>query len=124
MSGGKNSTCFECTSIEDQHGFVVRDSIDLQLLSVDIRDSVNAPALDIDNTGMGHDGTVIMDDVKINLNSTGYSVELDEVDGLIRGLDMNGDNGGLLWDASGQQSSYIENSVCLLYTSPSPRDRG
>ena len=111
MSGGKNSTCFECTSIEDQHGFVVRDSIDLQLLSVDIRDSVNAPALDIDNTGMDHDGTVIMDDIKINLNSTGHSVELDEVDGLVRNLDMNGANGGLLWDASGQEPSYLENSV-------------
>ena len=111
MSGGKNSTCFECTSIEDQHGFVVRDSIDLQLLSVDIRDSVNAPALDIDNTGMDHDGTVIMDDIKIHLNSTGHSVELDEVDGFVRGLDMNGDNGGLLWDASGHESSYLENSV-------------
>ena len=111
MSGGKNSTCFECTSIEDQHGFVVRDSIDLQLLSVDIRDSVNAPALDIDNTGMDHDGTVIMDDIKINLNSTGHSVKLDEVDGLVRNLDMNGANGGLRWDASGQEPSYLENSV-------------
>jgi len=111
MSGGKNSTCFECTSIEDQHGFVVRDSIDLQLLSVDIRDSVNSPALDIDNSGMGHDGTVILDDIKINLNSTGHSVELYEVDGLVRDLDMNGDNGGLLWVASGQETSHLENSV-------------
>ena len=111
MSGGKNSTCFECTSIEDQYGFVVRDSIDLQLLSVDIRDSVNAPALDIDNSGMDHEGTIIMDDIKINLNSTGHSVTLDEVDGLVRGLDMNGDNGGLMWDASSQEISYLENSV-------------
>ncbi|HIC50780.1 MAG TPA: hypothetical protein EYP01_04970, partial [Candidatus Poseidoniales archaeon] len=111
MSGGKNASCIECTSIEDQHGIVVRDSIDLQLIATEIRDSVNAPALDIDNTGMTHDGTIIIDDMKIDLNSTGRAVELVEVDGLIRGLDLNGDNGGMLWDANGEEPSYLENSV-------------
>ena len=111
MSGGKNASCFECTSIEDQHGIVVRDSIDLQLIATEIRDSVNAPALDIDNTGTTHDGTIIIDDMKIDLNSTGRAVELVEVDGLIRGLDLNGDNGGMLWDANGEEPSYLENSV-------------
>ena len=111
MSGGKNASCLECTSIEDQHGIVVRDSIDLQLIATEIRDSVNAPALDIDNTGTTHDGTIIIDDMKIDLNSTGRAVELVEVDGLIRGLDLNGDNGGMLWDANGEEPSYLENSV-------------
>ena len=74
MSGGKNASCLECTSIEDQHGIVVRDSIDLQLIATEIRDSVNAPALDIDNTGTTHDGTIIIDDMKIDLNSTGREI--------------------------------------------------
>ena len=48
MSGGKNVTCFECSSIQDQHGIVIRDSIDIQLLATEVRDPVNSPALDID----------------------------------------------------------------------------
>ena len=111
MSGGKNASCFECTSIEDQHGIVVRDSIDLQLIANEIRDPANAPALDIDNTGMDHHGNIIINDMKIELNSTDYAVELDEVDGTVYGLDLNGDNGGLLWDANGEEPSYLENSI-------------
>tara|TARA_B100000029_G_scaffold424572_1_gene432458 strand:+ start:15919 stop:20544 length:4626 start_codon:yes stop_codon:yes gene_type:complete len=113
MSGGKNVTCFECTSIQDQHGIVVRDSIDLQLLSTEIRDSANGPALDIDNTGMDHYGTVFIDDMRVSSNSSAHAIELDEVDGFIRGLDLSGDNGGMLWDAGGHTSSYLENSLIV-----------
>ncbi len=110
MSGGKNVTCFECTSIQDQHGIVVRNSVDLQLLSTEIRDPANGPALDIDNTGMDHHGTVIIDDLRVASNSSAHAIELDEVDGIVRGVDLSGDNGGLLWDAGGQTSSFFENS--------------
>ena len=113
MSGGKNVTCFECTSIQDQHGIVARDSIDLQLLSTEIRDPVSGPALDIDNTGMDHHGTVIIDDLRVVTNSSTHAIELDEVDGFVRGVDLSGDNGGMLWDADGQVTSYLENSFIV-----------
>jgi len=111
MSGGKNVSCFDCTSIQDQHGIVVRDSIDLQLRATEIRDPVSGPALDIDNSGMSHHGTIIIDDLRVVANSSGHAIEFDEVDGFVRGLDMSGDNGGMLWDAEGQTSSSLENSI-------------
>ncbi len=111
MSGGKNVTCFECSSIQDQHGIVIRDSIDIQLLATEVRDPVNAPALDIDNTGMSQKGTVIIDDLRVAANSSIHAINLDEVDGLVRGVDLSGDNGGMLWDAAGDYFSNLENSV-------------
>ncbi|MEE3269768.1 MAG: PKD domain-containing protein [Candidatus Thermoplasmatota archaeon] len=113
MSGGKNVSCFECTSIQDQHGIVVRDSIDLQLLATEIRDPVSGPALDIDNSGMGHHGTVIIDDLRVATNSSTHAIKLDEVDGFLRDVDLSGDNGGMLWDADGKTPSSLENSFIV-----------
>ena len=111
MSGGKNVSCFECSSIQDQHGIVIRDSIDLQLLATEIRDPTNSPALDIDNTGMSQKGTIIIDDLRVATNSTAHAIELDEVDASVKGIDLSGDNGGMLWDAAGDFSSNLQNSV-------------
>ena len=111
MSGGKNVSCFECSSIQDQHGIVIRDSIDLQLLATEIRDPSNSPALDIDNTGMSQKGTIIIDDLRVATNSTAHAIELDEVDASVKGIDLSGDNGGMLWDAAGDFSSNLQNSV-------------
>ena len=60
---------------------------------------------------MSHHGTIIIDDLRIVANSSGHAIEFDEVDGFVRGLDMSGDNGGMLWDAEGQTSSSLENSI-------------
>ena len=70
MSGGKNVTCFTCISNGDQHGIVARDSIDLQLIAVEVHDPLSGPALDLDNTGRARDGIVIIDDMRINLNQS------------------------------------------------------
>jgi len=117
MSGGKNVSCHTCTSDGDQRGIVVRDSIDLQLISTTVTDVLSEPALDIDNSGNIFPGLVILDDVAINSPSSNYSVRLEKVDAEINGLDLSGDGGGLYWKARGSLPSRISNSV--IWDSPS-----
>ena len=98
MSGGKNVSCSDCSSTGDQHGIVIRDSIDLQLVSTSISNALTAPALDIDNSGSIFQGSIMVDDMAINSNSSGmYSAYLINVDAEIRGLDLSGISGGLFW---------------------------
>ena len=59
-------TCYSCSSDGDQRGVVVRDSIDLQLISTTIEGALSEPSLDIDNTGNLFPGIVILDDIAIN----------------------------------------------------------
>ncbi len=111
MSGGKNVSCYLCTSDGDQRGIVVRDSIDLQLLSISIQDALSGPALDIDNSGGLFPGLVVLDDIAVNSPSTDYSVRLHSVDAEISGLDISGDSGGMYWEARGSLPSTLSNSV-------------
>ena len=117
MSGGKNVSCHTCSSDGDQRGIVVRDSIDLQLISTTVSGSLSEPALDIDNTGNLFPGIVILDDIAIHSTSSNYSVILDGVDAEISGLDLSGDGGGMYWGARGSLPSRISNSV--IWDSPS-----
>ena len=110
MSGGKNVSCFTCISIGDQHGVVVRDSIDLQLLSVRIDDPVNGPALDIDNSGLSRDGLVILDDLVANLNRTGFGIELQDVNAEIQSLNLSGTNQGVYWRGGDSITSHLKSS--------------
>jgi len=111
MSGGKNVSCIDCSSTADQHGIVIRDSVDIQLLSTSISDALTSPALDIDNSGSLFQGSVLIEDMAINSNSSGtYSAFLNNVDAEIRALDLSGNSGGLFW--SGRAGpSILENSV-------------
>ena len=111
MSGGKNVSCHTCSSDGDQRGIVVRDSIDLQLISSSVENSTFEPALDIDNSGNLFPGIVILDDIAIHSTSTNHSVRLEGVDAEISGLDLSGDGGGMYWEARGSLPSSISNSV-------------
>ena len=117
MSGGKNVTCYSCSSDGDQRGIVIRDSIDLQLISTTIEGALSEPSLDIDNTGNLFPGIVILDDIAINSPSSNYSVWLEGVDAQISGLDLSGDGGGMYWKARGSNPSSISDSV--IWDSPS-----
>ena len=77
MSGGKNVTCYSCSSNGDQRGIVIRDSIDLQLISTTIEGALSEPSLDIDNTGNLFPGINTLDDIAINSPSSNYSVWLE-----------------------------------------------
>ena len=116
MSGGKNVSCHSCSSNGDHRGLVVRDSIDLQLISTTVVSSVSEPAVEIDNSGTIFPGTVIIDDMMVDSPSSNYSLMLNQVDANITGLDLSGD-GGMFWEAKGRVSSHLANSV--IWDSPS-----
>ena len=111
MSSGKNVSCYVCSSTGDQHGVVVRNSIDLQLISTTIVDSLSEPALDINNNDSLFSGSVLIDDMMVRSSSSSYSVSLQDVDAEIRGLDVSGSSGGMLWKAKGRVTSSLNNSV-------------
>tara|TARA_B100000676_G_C18089667_1_gene858407 strand:- start:51 stop:4715 length:4665 start_codon:yes stop_codon:yes gene_type:complete len=111
MSGGKNVTCYNCFSINDQYGIVARNSVDLQLLSVEVHNPISGAGLDIDNSGISNGGNVVIDDLRININSSEYGIKMNDVNALISGLDISGANGGVYWSAGDAVSSLISNSV-------------
>jgi hypothetical protein len=111
MSGGKNTSCNSCISSGDNHGIVVRDSIDIQLNSIIIKNSIISPSLDIDNSNVAYFGTVILDDVQIFSNNSDFAVEMIEVDANINNLIINGENHGLSWSSKGIAPSSLFNSI-------------
>ena len=115
MSGGKNTSCNSCASSGDKYGIVVRDSIDLQLNSITIKDSISSPSLNIDNSNVAYFGTIILDDVKIYDNNSDFAIEMIEVDANINNLIINGQNNGLSWSAKGVTSSSILDSEISGY---------
>ena len=64
VSGGKNVSCYMCSSFNDEWGVTVKDSIDLQLINLTILNSEN-PSLGIDNEGVSHQGNIILNNVSI-----------------------------------------------------------
>ena len=111
MSNGKNVSCIECSSTGDQHGVVIRDSIDLQLISTTIQDSLSLPALDIINHGTNHAGSILIDDMAVNSEEGQYLVHLAGVDADISGLDLGGETGGMFWESRGLVPSSLRDSV-------------
>ena len=114
VSGGKNVSCYVCTSIDDNYGITVEDSIDLQLDTLTIINSVNSPAFSADNSGLSQNGNIIINDILIYSNSTdpdSYAIELNDVDAEISNLEIQVDNKGLYWDAKGSLVSYLNDSI-------------
>ena len=110
-SSGKNVTCFSCTSDGDQVGYLVEDSIDLQLLHTEVRDPTSGIGLGVNNSGLSQSGHVVISDMKIASNSSTFAIELEETDAKISLLDLNGDNLGMSWSAEGSLTSYLNDSV-------------
>ena len=114
VSGGKNVSCYVCTSIDDNYGITVEDSIDLQLDTLTIINSINSPAFSADNSGLSQNGNIIINDILIYSNSTdpdSYAIELNDVDAEISNLEIQVDNKGLYWDAEGSLVSYLNDSI-------------
>lgn len=111
MSGGKNTSCNSCSSIGDYHGIVVRDSIDLQLNSIIIKDTKVAPSLDVDNSNIAYFGTIMLDNITVYSNNSVFAVEMVEVDAVINNMNILGINDGISWSAKGITSSSISDSL-------------
>ena len=112
VSAGKNVSCTDCSTTQDQFGLVIRNSIDIYLDGIVSRDPLSGPALDIDNRGVSErEGTVSLANVSIFQNTSSYSIELVGVDALIDTLEIYGSNGGMNWVANGKLSSYLNSST-------------
>ena len=111
MSGGKNVSCFVCSSIGDQHGILIKNSIDLQLKNILVKDVVSQVSLNIDNSDVTYFGNIILDDVMILSNSSDYALKMVEVDAKINDLKILNANGGMYWSAKGISKSSMSNSV-------------
>ena len=112
VSAGKNVSCTDCSTSQDQFGLVIRNSIDIYLDGIVSRDPVSGPALDIDNRGISErEGTVSLANVSIFQNTSSYSIELVGVDALIETLEIYGSNGGMNWVANGKLSSHLNSSI-------------
>ena len=114
VSGGKNVSCYVCTSIDDNYGITVEDSIDLQLDTLTIINSINSPAFSADNSGLSQNGNIVINGILIYSNSTdpdSYAIELNDVDAEISNLEIQVDNKGLYWDAEGSLVSYLNDSI-------------
>ena len=114
VSGGKNVSCYMCTSINDKYGVTIEDSIDLQLHSMAIINPINSPALKVDNSGLSQDGNIILKNITVEFNSTdfnNYAIIFNEVDADISNLQINGNNSGFYWNAKGSIGSYFNDSV-------------
>jgi hypothetical protein len=111
MSGGKNVSCHTCSSINDQHGISIINSIDLQLKSVLIKDTISPNSLNIDNSDITYFGDIILEDITIFSNSSDYALKMIEVDAKINNLRVMDSNDGIFWSAKGITSSSINNSI-------------
>ena len=121
VSGGKNVSCYMCSSFNDEWGVTVRDSIDLQLIDLIIVDSIQNPSLDIDNSGISHQGNIILDNITIfsacdfedagDCSDDRDAMKLNNVDAEINSLQLSSEVCGIYWKAKGDMTSYINNSM-------------
>ena len=121
VSGGKNVSCYMCSSFNDEWGVTVRDSIDLQLIDLIIVDSIQNPSLDIDNSGISHQGSIILDNITIfsacdfedagDCSDDREAMKLNNVDAEINSLQLSSEVCGIYWKAKGDMTSYINNSM-------------
>ncbi|MGB1380073.1 MAG: right-handed parallel beta-helix repeat-containing protein, partial [Candidatus Thalassarchaeaceae archaeon] len=120
VSGGKNVSCYMCSSFNDKWGVTVKDSIDLQLINLTILNSTQFPSLDIDNEGVSHQGKVILNNVSIEQTcspvdgsdhcNTDETIVLKNVDAEINSLYLFTEGCGFYWSAKGDLISYINDS--------------
>ena len=121
VSGGKNVSCYMCSSFNDEWGVTVRDSIDLQLIDLIIDESTQNPSLDIDNSGISHQGNIILDNITIfsacdfedagDCSDDREAMKLNNVDAEINSLQLSSEVCGIYWKAKGDMTSYINNSM-------------
>ena len=126
VSGGKNVSCYMCSSFNDKWGVTVKDSIDLQLINLTILNSTQFPSLDIDNEGVSHQGKVILNNVSIEQTcstvdegdycNTDETIVLKNVDAEINSLYLFTEGCGFYWSAKGDLISYINDSY--IYQDP------
>ena len=108
VSAGKNVSCMNCSSSHDQHGVVIRDSIDIFLDGIISREPLSGPSLDIDNSGITErEGSVSLSNITVFQNSSTHSVELNLADATIDNLEIFGSNYGIKWTAIGGMTSYL-----------------
>ena len=112
VSAGKNVSCMNCSSSHDQHGVVIRDSIDIFLDGTISREPLSGPSLDIDNSGITErEGSVSLSNITVFQNSSTHSVELNLADATIDNLEIVGSNYGIKWTAIGGMTSYLNSSL-------------
>ncbi len=112
VSAGKNVSCTYCSSTQDQHGVVIRNSIDIFLDEITSRDPVSGPALDVDNSGITErEGRVSLANISVYHNSSSHAVNLNKVDASVDMLEIHGSNGGMNWAGNGGLSSYLNSSI-------------
>ena len=112
VSAGKNVSCMNCSSSHDQHGVVIRDSIDIFLDGIISREPLSGPSLDIDNSGITErEGSVSLSNITVFQNSSTHSVELNLADATIDNLEIVGSNYGIKWTAIGGMTSYLNSSL-------------
>ena len=107
--------CTNCTSIGNNRGVVVVDSVDLYLDNLQVHDPITGPAVKIDNSGLNvgvQGGMFHIKDFKAWLNNSGPAIEISGAEGEIDGLDMYGNHTGLTWDANHnlERNSILSNA--------------
>ena len=120
MSSGKNVSCYMCTTSNDAYGVTVKDSIDLQFHNLQIIDPIHLPALDIDNSGLSQEGSLILDNINVSTSveynefgdyeGNDFDIRFNEVDAEIYDLEYFGSACGFHWKANGANPSYLNNS--------------
>ena len=108
--------CTNCTSIGNNRGVVVVDSVDLYLDNLQVHDPITGPEIvKIDNSGLNvgvQGGMFHIKDFKAWLNNSGPAIEISGAEGEIDGLDMYGNHTGLTWDANHnlERNSILSNA--------------
>ena len=101
-SGSGDVSCVSCSSIGDNRGVVITDSVDIYFEGLDIHDPLTGPAISIDNSGLNigvQGGQFHLSDVEAWINYSGPSIDILGAEGVIDGLDVHGTHQGLVWDA-------------------------
>ena len=114
-SGSGDVSCVNCSSINDQRGVVIIDSVDLHFENLEVHDPVAGPAISVNNSGLTigiQGGMFHLHDVKTFLNYSGPAIEISGAEGEIDGLDMYGSHEGLIWDADHniERNSILSNA--------------
>ena len=114
-SASGDVSCVNCTSVNDERGVVVIDSVDLHLENLQVHDPNTGPAISINNSGLTigiQGGMFHLLGVETFLNHTGPAIEIHGAEGEIDGLDMYGSHQGLVWDADHnvERNSVLSNA--------------
>ena len=114
-SASGDVSCVNCTSVNDERGVVVIDSVDLHLENLQVHDPNTGPAISINNSGLTigiQGGMFHLLGVETFLNHTGPAIEIHGAEGEIDGLDMYGSHQGLVWDADHnvERNSILSNA--------------